>query len=85
LVAGTPTKRTAVNTILLTASQCEQVCAILRGFDYEAANETTAAKRMPLIAQAAEHVLQQKDGNGYMNNLRSRGEHHAEAEVGIGE
>ena len=27
-----------------------------------AAAETTAAKRLPLIAQAAEHVLQQKDG-----------------------
>ena len=40
----------------------EQVCAILHGFDYEAAAETTAAKRLPLIAQAAEHVLQQKDG-----------------------
>jgi len=40
----------------------EQVCAILHGFDYAAAAETTAAKRLPLIAQAAEHVLQQKDG-----------------------
>jgi type I restriction enzyme R subunit len=40
----------------------EQVCAILHGFDYEAAAEATAAKRLPLIAQAAEHVLQQKDG-----------------------
>jgi type I restriction enzyme R subunit len=40
----------------------EQVCAILHGFDYGAAAETTAAKRLPLIAQAAEHVLQQKDG-----------------------
>jgi type I restriction enzyme R subunit len=40
----------------------EQVCAILHGFDYSAAAETTAAKRLPLIAQAAEHVLQQKEG-----------------------
>jgi type I restriction enzyme R subunit len=40
----------------------EQVCAILHGFDYGAAAETTAAKRLPLIAQAAEHVLQQEDG-----------------------
>ncbi|HZL80292.1 MAG TPA: type I restriction endonuclease subunit R, partial [Candidatus Limnocylindrales bacterium] len=40
----------------------EQVCAIMHGFDYPGAAETTAAKRLPLIAQAAEHVLQQKDG-----------------------
>jgi type I restriction enzyme R subunit len=40
----------------------EQVCAILHGFNYQGAAETTAAKRLPLIAQAAEHVLQQKDG-----------------------
>jgi type I restriction enzyme R subunit len=40
----------------------EQVCAILHGFDYHAAAKATAAKRLPLIAQAAEHVLQQKDG-----------------------
>jgi type I restriction enzyme R subunit len=40
----------------------EQVCDIMHGFDYEAASETTAAKRLPLIAQAAEHVLQQKNG-----------------------
>ena len=40
----------------------EQVCAILHGFDYGSAAEATAAKRLPLIAQAAEHVLQQKDG-----------------------
>lgn len=40
----------------------EQVCVILHGFDYQAAAETMAAKRLPLIAQAAEHVLQQKDG-----------------------
>jgi len=40
----------------------EQVCAILHGFDYGAAAEATAAKRLPFIAQAAEHVLQQKDG-----------------------
>ena len=39
----------------------EQVCAILHGFDYQSAAETTPAKRMPLIAQAAEHGLQQKD------------------------
>ena len=40
----------------------EQVCAILHGFNYQGAAETTAAKRLPLIAQAAEHVLQQKEG-----------------------
>jgi type I restriction enzyme R subunit len=40
----------------------EQVCTILHGFNYEAAAESTAAKRLSLIAQAAEHVLQQKDG-----------------------
>ncbi|MHB8520218.1 MAG: type I restriction endonuclease subunit R [Limisphaerales bacterium] len=40
----------------------EQVCAIMHGLDYRTAAETTAAKRLPLIAQAAEHVLKQKDG-----------------------
>jgi type I restriction enzyme R subunit len=40
----------------------ERVCGILHGFDFPGAAETTAAKRLPLIAQAAEHVLQQKDG-----------------------
>ena len=40
----------------------EQVCAILHGFDYGVAAEANTAKRLPLIAQAAEHVLQQKDG-----------------------
>ncbi len=40
----------------------EQVCAIMHGFDYQAAAETAAAKRMPLIAPAAEHVLGQEDG-----------------------
>ncbi len=40
----------------------ERVCGILHGFDFGAAAETTAAKRLPLIAQAAEHVLGQKDG-----------------------
>ena len=40
----------------------ERVCGILHGFDFGAAAETTAAKRLPLIAQAAEHVLQQRDG-----------------------
>jgi type I restriction enzyme R subunit len=40
----------------------EQVCTILHGFDYGVAAEATAAKRLPLIAQATEHVLQQKDG-----------------------
>ena len=38
------------------------MCAILHGFDYATAAEATPAQRMPLIAQAAEHVLQQKDG-----------------------
>src|SRR6266403_2963540 len=40
----------------------EQVCAIMHGFDYKVASKATAAKRLPLIAQAVEHVLQQKDG-----------------------
>ena len=40
----------------------EQVCDMFHGFDYGAAAEMVAAKRLPLIAQAAEHVLQQKDG-----------------------
>jgi type I restriction enzyme R subunit len=40
----------------------EQVCTILHGFNFGAAAKSTAAKRLPLIAQAAEHVLQQKDG-----------------------
>jgi type I restriction enzyme R subunit len=40
----------------------EQVCGIMHGFDFGTAAETTAAKRLPLIAQAAEHVLGQKDG-----------------------
>ena len=40
----------------------ERVCGILHGFNYQGAAETTAAKRLPLIAQAAEHVLQQKEG-----------------------
>ena len=40
----------------------ERVCGIMHGFDFGAAAETTAAKRLPLIAQAAEHVLGQKDG-----------------------
>jgi type I restriction enzyme R subunit len=40
----------------------ERVCGIMHGFDYQGAAEITAAKRLPLIAQAAEHVLQQKDG-----------------------
>ncbi len=40
----------------------EQVCAIMHRFDYGAAAKATAAKRLPLLAQAVEHVLQQKDG-----------------------
>jgi type I restriction enzyme R subunit len=40
----------------------EQVCAIMHGFHYQAAAETAAAKRLPLIAQAAEHVLGKPDG-----------------------
>jgi type I restriction enzyme R subunit len=40
----------------------EQVCTIMHGFDFQAAAETAAAQRLPLIAQAAEHVLGQKDG-----------------------
>ena len=40
----------------------ERVCAILHGFDYQTAAETIPAKRLPLIAQAAEHVLGQADG-----------------------
>ena len=40
----------------------ERVCGIMHGFDFHSAAETTASKRLPLIAQAAEHVLQQKEG-----------------------
>ena len=40
----------------------EQVCALLHGFDFATAAKTVAAKRLPLIAQAAEQVLGQKDG-----------------------
>jgi type I restriction enzyme R subunit len=40
----------------------EQVCAIMHGFDYQTAAETAAEKRLPLIAQAAEHVLGQAGG-----------------------
>src|SRR5262249_19122202 len=40
----------------------ENVCAILHGFDYESAAEAAPAQRMPLIAQAAEHVLRQPEG-----------------------
>lgn len=40
----------------------EQVCAIMHGFNYQVAAETVAAKRLPLIAQAAEHVLGKPDG-----------------------
>jgi len=40
----------------------ELVCAIMHGFNYQAAAVTTATKRLPLIAQVAEHVLKQKDG-----------------------
>ena len=40
----------------------EQVCAIMHGFDYHSAAETAAAQRMPLIAQAAAHVLGRPDG-----------------------
>jgi len=40
----------------------EQVCAILHRFDYHAAAEASAARRMPLIAQAVEHVLGKPDG-----------------------
>jgi len=48
--------------VAVMREKCEQVCAILHGFDYGAAAETPAAKRLPLIAPAVEHVLQQKDG-----------------------
>jgi type I restriction enzyme R subunit len=40
----------------------ERVCAILHGFEFKAAAKAMPAKSMPLIAQAVEHVLQQKDG-----------------------
>ena len=40
----------------------EQVCALLHGFYFATAAKTVAAKRLPLIAQAAEHLLGQKDG-----------------------
>jgi type I restriction enzyme, R subunit len=41
----------------------EQVCAILHGFDYQSAAEMPPAKRLPQIGLAANHVLEQKDGN----------------------
>src|SRR3989440_7773268 len=40
----------------------ENVCAILHGFDYHSAAETAPAQRLPLLAQAAEHVLGQAEG-----------------------
>jgi type I restriction enzyme R subunit len=40
----------------------EQVCAIMHGFNYQVAAGIVAAKRLPLIAQAAEHVLVKPDG-----------------------
>jgi len=40
----------------------EQVCGMFHGFNCEAAAEATAAKRLPLIAQAAEHILEQDNG-----------------------
>jgi type I restriction enzyme R subunit len=40
----------------------EQVCAIMHGFDYQAAAATIAMQRLPLIAEAAEHVLGKPDG-----------------------
>ncbi len=48
--------------VAVMVERYERVCAILHGFKYEDAAKATPAKRMPLIAQAAEHVLQQKDG-----------------------
>jgi type I restriction enzyme R subunit len=48
--------------VVVMLEKYEQVCAIMHGFDYQAAAETVAAKRLPLIAQAAEHVLGQSDG-----------------------
>jgi len=40
----------------------EQVCSILYGFNFQAAAETAARQRLPLIGQAAEHVLSKRDG-----------------------
>jgi type I restriction enzyme R subunit len=40
----------------------DQVCVILHGFDYQSAAAAAPAQRMPLLAQAAEHVLAQRDG-----------------------
>jgi len=49
-------------TVAVMLEKYEQVCAIMHGFDYHSAAETAAAQRMPLIAQAAEHVLGRPDG-----------------------
>src|SRR5258706_965008 len=40
----------------------EQVCRTMHGFNCKAAAKSAPAKRLPLIARAAEHVLKQKDG-----------------------
>jgi type I restriction enzyme R subunit len=48
--------------VVVMLEKYEQVCSILHGFDFQIAAETAPAQRMLLIAQAAEHVLQQKDG-----------------------
>jgi type I restriction enzyme R subunit len=40
----------------------EQVCSIMHGFDYKTVARAVPAKRFPRIAEAVEHVLQQKEG-----------------------
>ncbi len=50
------------DAVAVMLEKYEKVCGILHGFDYASAAETAPAKRMALIAQAAEHVLQQTDG-----------------------
>ena len=44
--------------VAVMLEEYEQVCPIQHGFDYGAAAESTATKRLPLIAQAADHLLQ---------------------------
>jgi len=48
--------------VAVMVEKYEQVCAILHGFDYQVAAGAVASKRLPLIAQAAEHVLKPTNG-----------------------
>ena len=48
--------------VAVMVERYERVCVIMHGFDYQAAAKAAPGKRLPLIAQAAEHVLKQADG-----------------------